>query len=372
MKKENIALVSVFLNLLFGGVKVFLGFSIKSTALLADGLHSALDVISSFFSYLGIKLAEKPPSKEYPYGYENVEAIASLFIIFLLLLSVVWIIYEGVLKILKGEKIEFSVVGIIVVILTIFLNLFLAKLKITYGRKEKSISLIADAEHSKADAFSSCGVLLGLFLAPYFKAVDGIVAIFIGLYLLKEGFEITKEIQDTLLGKRDAETEEKIKKICEKMRIELSEIKTKKIGLFSFAELKVKFSPFLKVKEVELIVENLKKELFEKIENLKYVVIQIASHPLEEKVFQRRPQRESVKKFFEGRLLSEIESGKKVKVIAIKAGREAKRKLKNLGIFENVEIEVIKNDFWGPLKIRIYQKEVLIGRGLASKVIVKE
>ena len=372
MKKENIALLSVFLNLLFGGVKVFLGFSIKSTALLADGLHSGLDVISSFFSYIGIKLAEKPPSKEYPYGYENVEAIAGLLIIFLLLLSVMWIIYEGVLKILKGEKIEFSVVGITIVILAIFLNLFLAKLKITYGRKQKSLTLIADAEHSKADAFSSCGVLLGLFLAPYFKAVDGIVAIFIGLYLLKEGFKITKEIQDTLLGKRDAETEKEIKKICEKMQIELSEIKTKKIGFFSFAELKVKFSPFLKVREVELIVENLKKELFGKIENLKYVVIQIASHPLEEKIFQRMPQRRFIKKFFEGKSLSEIESGRKVKVIGIKAGREAKRKLRDLGIFENVEMEVIKNDFLGPLKIKIHQKEILVGRGLASKVIVKK
>jgi len=144
--------------------------------------------------------------------------------------------------------------------------------------------LVADAEHSRADALSSVGVLIGLFLIKYFSLADAIIAIGIGGYIIFEAFQIGKEITDSLLDVANENVEEKIKKICESHKIEVSEIKTRKIGGFNFAEIKIKLAPKLKVEDVEKITKTLEERLLNNIKELKYVVISIEAYQIKESV----------------------------------------------------------------------------------------
>jgi cation diffusion facilitator family transporter len=267
-----------------GVSKLFFGTLIGSVALIADGIHSSLDVISSFVTFLGLKTAKKPLDKTHPYGYLKAESLAGFFVMILLAITGIWILYEAIQRFFGEELVVFSSYAVLVVIGSILVTETLARLKFKYGRKFQSLALVADAEHSRADALSSVGVLIGLFLIKYFSLADAIIAIGIGGYIIFEAFQIGKEITDSLLDVANENVEEKIKKICESHKIEVSEIKTRKIGGFNFAEIKIKLAPKLKVEDVEKITKTLEERLLNNIKELKYVVISIEAYQIKESV----------------------------------------------------------------------------------------
>ena len=288
MNPQSISIISTFVNLGLGVSKLFFGSLIGSVALVADGIHSSLDVISSFVTFLGLKTAKKPLDKTHPYGYFKAESLAGFFVMILLAITGIWILYEAIGRFFGGEVVTFSSTAILVVIISILVTELLARLKFQYGRKFQSLALVADAEHSRADALSSVGVLAGLFLVQYFSLADAIIALGIGGYILFEAFQIGKEITDSLLDVANKDLEEKIKKICTSHKIEIGDLKTRKIGAFNFAEIKIKLPPKLKLENVQKITKLLEERLRGNIPELKYIVISIEAYEIEQSIILPR------------------------------------------------------------------------------------
>ncbi len=284
MNKEKVSILSALVNFGLAVSKLIVGLTIKSAALTADGVHSTIDIISSVGTYLGIKIANKPGDKKHPYGHYRAESLAGLFITIFLAGTGVWIIYEAVMKLFVKTAEIFSIGAIILVVITIIVNELMARLKFYYGRKEGSLSLVADAEHSRADVLSSIGVLIPLFFAKYFPPIDSIVAFLIGSYILFESFKLSKEIIESILDVSNEEIEEKIRKICRSHKIEISSLKTRKIGSANFAEIKIKLPSNLKVEEVQKITDTLEERLLKNIPELKQIVISIEAYQMTRKV----------------------------------------------------------------------------------------
>ncbi len=280
MNPQFISIISIFVNLGLGIAKLIFGFLTKSMALIADGIHSSLDVLSSLITFLGLKTAKKPVDEKHPYGHWRAESLAGFLVAILLAISGIWILYEALMRIFGEEIVKLETGAIIVVIISILITELLARLKFYYGGKFKSLALIADAEHSRADVISSIGVLAGLFLVHYFNLADTLIAFGIGIYILSEAFQIGKEITDSLLDVANKEVEEKIKKICLSHKIEISALKTRKIGSFNFAEIKIKLPLKLKVEEVQKITETLEDRLLNNIPELKEIVISIEAYDM--------------------------------------------------------------------------------------------
>jgi cation diffusion facilitator family transporter len=282
MNQEKVSIISTGVNLLMAVLKLVIGLFINSVALIADAIHSGLDVFSSFVTFLGIKAAKKPVDEKHPYGYYRAESLAGFVVALLLGLSAFWIFYEGGSRFFKLEPVKFSLWAIGLIILSVIINEVMARLKFHYGRKHESLALVADAEHSRADVISSAGVLIGLVLVRYFVYADAIVAILIGFYILKQTFRIGKEITDSLLDVANKDLEEKIKKIFSAHKIDISGIKTRKIGGTNFAEIKIQLDPRLKVDKVSELTATLENKLLNNIPELKYVVISVESHEMKQ------------------------------------------------------------------------------------------
>lgn len=280
MKPQSVSIISTIVNFGLGISKLIFGFLIGSVALIADGIHSGLDVISSFITFLGLKTAKKPVDEKHPYGYWKAESLAGLFVAIFLAVSGVWILYEAIIRFFGEKLVNLTKGAIIVVGLSIIIAEILARLKFHYGKKHHSLSLVADAEHSRADALSSIAVLAGLFLTKYFNLADAIIALAIGFYILFQAFKIGKEITDSLLDVANKDIEERIKKICRVHRIEISDLKTRKIGAYNSAEIKIKLPPKLKVDEVQKITETLEERLLKNIPELQQVVISIEAYQM--------------------------------------------------------------------------------------------
>jgi cation diffusion facilitator family transporter len=71
--KEKIALISVLVNMVLAGGKIVVGVLSNSAAVLAEGIHSLMDIFSSAIGYIGIRISKKPEDKEHPYGHYKFE-----------------------------------------------------------------------------------------------------------------------------------------------------------------------------------------------------------------------------------------------------------------------------------------------------------
>jgi cation diffusion facilitator family transporter len=285
--KEKVAIIAIFANIILAGGKIIVGIIANSSAVLAEGIHSFMDVFSSAISFIGIKISKKPSDKKHPYGHYKFEVFSGLLITFILFGTGAWIIYEAYQKFLDPSLIKIPVLAFGVMIFSAVVNEIMARLKIHFGKKENSISLLSDGVHSRVDVYASLAVFIGLFLTKYWIYADSFLALLIGIYIVKESFSLGREAVDSLLDvSAGEEIEEKIKSISKAQNIEMSSLKTQKKGSAITANLDIKLSSDLSVEEATKISNNLREKLINEIESLQYVVIQIKSHEMETRFYK--------------------------------------------------------------------------------------
>lgn len=68
--------------------------------------------------------------------------------------------------------------------------------------------------------------------------------------------------------------------------------------------------------------------------------------------------------------LALVENGRYVRFLAVKAGRELQARLAAMGLVPGVEIEVIQNSTHGPFIIAVKGSRMMLGRGIAQKIVV--
>jgi cation diffusion facilitator family transporter len=280
--KEKIAKISILANVILTGGKIAAGVLSNSASVLAEGIHSLMDVFSSLISFWGIKVSKTPADKEHPYGHFKFEVLAGFLITLILFGTGLAILYEAYQKFKNPSLIKIPVLALSVMIFSAIINEMMARLKIYFGQKENSVALISDGVHSRVDVFSSLAVFVGLLLHKYWLYTDSVLAFLIGLYIIKESFSIGKEAIDSLLDvSAPPEVEEKIKEIAKSQEIEISDLKTQKKGSVFTANLEINLPKNLTVDEATEISETLRERLMKEIKNLVYVAIQIKSHEVE-------------------------------------------------------------------------------------------
>jgi len=68
--------------------------------------------------------------------------------------------------------------------------------------------------------------------------------------------------------------------------------------------------------------------------------------------------------------LTDVEDGKEITIAGIEGGRFARKKLMDLGIIPGVKVTVIKRAGVNPMLLSVMGRQIVIGRGMAEKVIV--
>jgi cation diffusion facilitator family transporter len=177
---------SAIINLILFAVKLIIGITVRSVALLADAVHSLSDVITSVLVIFGIRLASKPPDRRHPFGHGRADLVTSI-VISCLLIVVAWEFFlSGYNRLRAPVPIHTNWLIIVFLVASILAKEFLYQLSAGLGKVVQSPTLIADAWHHRSDAISTVLVLVG-FVSFLFGAyrLDGImgmgVAVLIGL-----------------------------------------------------------------------------------------------------------------------------------------------------------------------------------------------
>jgi cation diffusion facilitator family transporter len=148
---KNSTLALVFLAALKGIVGVYSG----SAALIADAVHTSLDIFTSLAVWVGLKLSLKSSGEKFPYGYYKAENLVALFVSVIILVSGVELVREALVSIKDPAEIELQGIALGTAVFSVFAIYAIYRYKAGIGRKIDSQALIADAMHSYTDVFSS-------------------------------------------------------------------------------------------------------------------------------------------------------------------------------------------------------------------------
>ena len=208
-KVQKILGLILILNLIVAVLKIVFGYLIKSSSMTADGFHSLTDGLSNVIGLIGIHFASKPPDKNHPYGHYKFETMASLFIGVMLTLLGANIIRGAIPQLFNPTIPEISTMSLIVLVITLVVNIFVATYEAKKGKKLKSEILISDSHHTKSDIYISSGVLLTLILIRlgFPPIIDPIVSIIVAGFILQAAYEIFKPITGVLVDKAVIEPE---------------------------------------------------------------------------------------------------------------------------------------------------------------------
>ena len=228
-------------NVLLIVIKFLAGFLGRSSAMIADAVHSFSDFITDVIVLLFVKVSNKPADKDHAYGHGKYETLASTVVGCILLAVGIMLAYEGGVKIyrvIQGEILPCpDKIALWAALASIALKELTYQFTVRVGKKVNSQAVIANAWHHRSDALSSIGTGLGIggaiLLGDKWTVLDPIAAVLVSIFIIIAAIKIIKQALDELLEKSLDETvQNEIKAIVaeDKDVSELHHLRTRRVG----------------------------------------------------------------------------------------------------------------------------------------------
>ena len=184
----------LFLNLAVALAKIVFGQISGSISILSDGFHSLTDGASNVVALVGLRLAQKPPDADHPYGHRKFETLAAGGIALFLLVVVIEVAQAAVLRLRSGGAPAVTVSSFGIMLATIAINIAVVRFERKAAERLSSELLLADARHTQSDVLTSVTVLAALAgSALGFPMLDPMAALVIIGFIGYAGFEIARD-----------------------------------------------------------------------------------------------------------------------------------------------------------------------------------
>lgn len=195
---QHVTWVGFFVNLLLTIFKLLAGILGRSTAMIADGVHSLSDFVTDIIVIIFIRIAGKERDEDHLYGHGKYETFATLLISIALFVVGFGIFISGAMKIIStfnGETLESpTLLALIAALISIVSKELLFQYTRKIGNKIDSQAVIANAWHHRSDAFSSIGTSLGIagaiFLGEKWRILDPIAGVVVSFFIIKVAIEL--------------------------------------------------------------------------------------------------------------------------------------------------------------------------------------
>lgn len=193
---QRVALAGMIVSGALSAIKITAGLMGHSTAVVADGLESAGDVLASGIVLLGLTLASKPADWNHPYGHGRLETLTGLFVGFMLGATGI-AISASALRHVGSQHPPPAAYVVWPLIASAAVKSLLSGVKFHYGRKIRSTALVADAWHDGVDIVSALAALVAVsftIMAPHqFLSADHWGAFAVGLIVVFTGLRVARD-----------------------------------------------------------------------------------------------------------------------------------------------------------------------------------
>ncbi|WP_287827213.1 cation diffusion facilitator family transporter [Bacteroides sp.] len=267
--------------------KFIAGFFGRSSAMIADAVHSLTDFITDFIVIVFVRISSRPQDENHDFGHGKYETLATAIIGIFLLMVGVGIMWSGGVDIyavlVKKESLASpTMIALIAAILSLVSKELLYQYTIRVGRKIESQAVIANAWHHRSDALSSIGTTIGIggaiLLGKNWSILDPIAAIVVSVLIIIEAIKLLTSCLDELLERSlPRDTEGEIIKIASSVDgvKGVQELRTRRIGNYYAIEFDILINGNLNLREAHSFSDEVEVRLRKKFGQNTYINIHI-------------------------------------------------------------------------------------------------
>lgn len=299
---SRVTIIGMILDAVLGVIKVIAGALFHSQALLVDGIHSFTDVASDLVVLGVMKISRQEPDEDHPYGHQRIETFGTLVLGSILIAVGAALAWENTLRLIEGNV--DTVPGwpvLVAAALSVAGKEWIFRYTRHVGLKIRSDLIIANAWHSRTDAFSSivvlvstAGAMLGVIWLDVFAAVviAGII-IHIGW---KFTWDSVKELVDTGLSHEDTEMLKSIARDTDGVR-NVHELRSRRMGHDILLDIHLVVRPEISVSEGHQIGMQVVSGMRDALDNIRDINFHIDAENDEDQPLtsERLPSREDIR-----------------------------------------------------------------------------
>lgn len=276
---KKVSIITIAANIILSLIKFLAGTLGKSSAMIADSIHSLSDVLSTIVVIVALKLSKKPEDKEHPYGHEKIEPIMSKILASILFVTAILLGYNAVKHIISGNVLIPGRIAVYAAIISIVTKEWMYRYTIKYSNLINSTSLKADAWHHRSDAFSSIGTLVGIIGARLgIRILDPLASIVICIFISKIAIDIYIQAINQLVDKcADDKILIRIKNDILNIKgvLNIDDLKTRMHADKIYVDVEISVDKELNICEAHEIAENVEKNIEFNIKNVKHCMVHV-------------------------------------------------------------------------------------------------
>jgi len=282
---QKVALAGIVVSSGLAVVKIVTGLIAGSTAVVADGLESAGDVLSSGLVFLGLTLAAKPADSDHPYGHGRVETLTGLLVGLMLVGAGAGISFHALMLVGEPQSTP-ALYAIWPLIASIAIKGVLSVTKYRVGKAIGSSALAADAWNDTVDIVSGLAALVAVGLALYnphrFLAADLYGGFAVGLIVIFTGLRVSRDtamqLMDTMPDQRMMQT---IREVAHKVSgVEgVEKCFARKTGLQYHVDLHLEVDPDITVRSSHDIAERVRQRIRHDVNWVADVLVHVEPSP---------------------------------------------------------------------------------------------
>ncbi|MGC9452838.1 MAG: cation diffusion facilitator family transporter [Oceanipulchritudo sp.] len=266
-RPESIGAVSFIANISLAALKILVGVFGSSYALIADGIESLADCVSSLIVWNGLRVASREADHDHPYGHGKAEAVAALLAGVGLVVSALIILWHALGEMFSPHLTPalFTVPALIAIILA---KEGLYRFTLKGAASHDSGALRAEAWHHRSDSLTSLGVLAGILVAvlagPRYAFFDDLAALLVTGLILYNAWRIMHPALDELMDRRieDEEARTILKQIQQIHGVrEVETLIVRRSGRGYLVDVHIEVNPAISVEEGHKIAHSTKDHL---------------------------------------------------------------------------------------------------------------
>lgn len=260
----KVTLIGTVVNALLIVLKLVAGIIGRSSAMVADAVHSLSDFVTDAIVLIFVRIAGLPSDKGHDYGHGKYETLATLIIGCILAMAGIGLLISGIEQVVRSFNGELlprpRMVALIVAVLSIASKEWLYRYTVKVGRATESQAVIANAWHHRSDAISSGGTLVGIagamFLGEQWRILDPLAAVMVSMFIIKSGYDIIRPSVGELLEASLPDSQEReIRTLV--MSIDgiknVHNLRTRRIGCTIAADMHVKMDGGMSLSEAHAL-----------------------------------------------------------------------------------------------------------------------
>lgn len=264
---EKGAWVSITAYLVLSALKLGVGYWFVSDALVADGFNNLTDIVASVAVLIGLRISQKPPDKDHPYGHFRAETIAALVASFIMAAVGIQVLFSAATSLFNGEHHTPHMISAWV---ALFAAACMWGVYIYNSRLAKRINnqaLHAAAKDNLSDALVSIGAAVGIIGAQFgMPWLDPVAALAVGIIICKTAWDIFYSSTHALTDGFDENELTRLRATIAKTKgvKSIKDIKARVHGNNVLVEVIVQVDPNLSLIESHRICDEIEKQMARK------------------------------------------------------------------------------------------------------------